>query len=183
MRRAAAAAATAVLLTTLGACGGGDGPDEDDDTGGTPSATAGEGGEASASDAVDPCDVLTVEEVGDALGAPVTATEPPGGGCGFEQDDPRAPSVGIFAVEGVGGGFESSKAGLVVDGEIEDVPDVGDDAWVAVGAAGGRDAQGQGIVMRGDQLVNVTILQGDGLDAATVKDLTVAVLTLAASTG
>ncbi len=170
---------SAVLLSTLGACGGGD--DDPPGTGAGTSTSSADAGDAAPAEAADPCDVLTADEVGAVLGGAVTAKEVPGGGCGFDQDDPRAPSVGILAVSGAGGGFDASKQGVVVEGDPQDVPGVGDGAWMAIGTAGGENLQGQGVVAVGDQLVNITLVQGDGLDRPAVASMTVALLTLVAS--
>ena len=179
MRRSLAVLAV-LAMSLLGACGGSDDPapssgattaaadDSSDDSGGS-------------TEALDACTVLSVDEVGTILGGTVTAEEVPGGGCSFDQEDPRAPSTSISGVVGAGGGFDASKGGNVTSGEVEDVAGVGDGAWVAIGTTGGDNQQGQGVAAVGDQLINVAVIQGNGLDAAAVRTMTVDLLTLAAS--
>lgn len=165
MRRPVLALAIA-LLTVLGACGGSDDPAP---SGG--GATTSSSGTGSTKAAVDPCTGLTVQQVGPVLGGNATVKDVPGGGCGFDQDDPRAPSVGFFAVSAAGGGFDASKSGVVVDGKVTDVPGVADGAWLAVGTSGGDNLQGQGVVAIGDTLVNISLTQAKGLDRATVTEM------------
>lgn len=177
MRRATAVFAI-IASFLLASCGGSDEPDAATATDSSASADADKGKDTEASD---PCTTLSAAAVGEILGGPVTLKEAPGGGCGFDQDDPRAASVGIFAVVGAGGGFEASKAGNVVDGDVEDLPGVGDGAWLAVGTSGGDNLQGQGVAALGDQLVNITLIQGNGLDEPTVRKMVVDLLTLVGS--
>ncbi len=134
-------------------------------------------------EATDPCETLSLSAVGEILGGPVTLKEVPGGGCGFNSDDPREPSLGVFAVDGAGGGYEASKAGNVVDGDVEDVPGVGDGAWVAVGTSGGDSIHGQGVAAFGDQLVNITLLQSTGLDESSVREMMLDLLALVSADG
>lgn len=177
MRRAAAVI-TIVLISLLGACGGSDDTGSGGGSPGSPgSSDASDGGKA-----LDACEALSTDEVGAILGGTVTAEKDPSGGCQFnDPDDPRAPSASIFAVVGAGGGFEASKGGNVTSGKVEDVADIGDGAWVAVGTFSGDSLQGQGAAAVGDQLINVSLLQGKGLDEATVRTAMVELLKLAAS--
>jgi hypothetical protein len=172
VRRTSAVVAV-ISLALLGGCSGSDSPSPDRTT--------------RAPDATDqvaefrPCQVLSAKDVGAIVGGTVTADEDPNGGCLFNQEDPRAPSAGISGVVDVGGGFEASRGGNATDGKVADVPGVGDDAWIAIGRTGGANLQGQGAVAVGDQLVNVTVLQGKGLDRAAVKEMTIDLMRLAAS--
>jgi len=192
VRRSTTAVAV-LLLSVLGACGGSDSPasDGDENAGSATSAAPAEDdaddaddaddSDGSSSAAVDPCTLLTPEQVGPILGGAVTLKEAPGGGCGFDQEDPRAASVGFFAVDGAGGGFDASKQGNVVDGDTEDVPDAGDGAWLAVGTSGGDNLQGQGVVAIGDTLVNISLTQGNGLGEADVRQMMESLIALVAS--
>lgn len=176
-------AVVATCLFLLTACGGDDEPAGDD----AGSSSEGDtGGEESGGEQVDVCGELTEEEVGAALGGTVTVMQVPGGGCSFNQEDPRAPSVVLNLSELVdgAGGFEGSKAGIagVVEGEVEDVSGVGDGAFVVVGPVlGGSVTQGAGAVLLGATVVQVTLLQGQDLAEDEVKEVTVAVIELIGS--
>ncbi len=148
MRRLASAATAIVLLTVLGACGG---SDSDGSDGAAP-------GPDKVLPVLDPCTLLSVQQVGPVLGGAATITDAPGGGCSFGQEDPRDASVGFFAVsEPEAGGYESTKAGLTNDGTIKEIPDVGDGAWLAVGEVGGDSLQGQGVVAIGGTIVSIAL--------------------------
>lgn len=179
MRRVPAVVAI-VLLTTLGACGGSDGS--------SGSGSGGSDGAAPGSDkavkVLDPCTLLTPEQVGPVLGGAATVKEAPGGGCSFAQEDPRDASVGFFATPGAsGGGYESTKAGLVNDGTIEDVAGVGDGAWLAVGKVGGDSLQGQGVVAVGDTIVNISLSPASGADKARVTSMMESLISLVGTIG
>ena len=125
----------------------------------------------------------------EALGGTVTAQEIPGGGCNFSQaDDPRAASAALneTTVDDFAGGFEGTRTGVtsIVEGEVEDLDGVGDEAFVVVGSgAGGMGGGviGAGAVLIGDTVVQVTVLQAADLSEDDVKALTVAVLELVGS--
>lgn len=174
MRRAPAVIAI-IATFLLASCGG---SDDKDSPAASDTSTAAAAAEDDDSAASDPCKTLSADDIGAVLGGPVTLKEAPGGGCGFDQDDPRAPSVGIYAVNDAGGGFEASKGGNVVDGKVEGVSGIADGAWLAVGTSGGENLQGQGVVARDDQLVNIALTQGNGLDEATVHEMVLGVLKL-----
>lgn len=180
MRRLAAVVAI-TLLATLGACSGSDSSSGGSGSDGTATAP----GSDKAVEVLDPCKILSVGQIGPVLGGNATLKEAPGGGCSFDQeDDPRAPSVGFFAIPGAdGGGFESTKAGLTVDGKIVDVAGVGDGAWLAVGKAGGDNLQGQGVVSVGGTIVNIALTQGNGLDEAKVKSMMESLISLVGTIG
>lgn len=136
---------------------------------------------------VDVCTVLTVEEVGAIVGGTVTVEADPGGGCSFDQEDPRAPTLS-FASTDVGsddtdGTFNESRVGAfsVLTDPTKEEPGIGDYSAVASGTIGGESQQGAGLTQVGPTLVQVTLIQGNGLDGAAVRTMTVAGLTLAAS--
>ncbi len=179
MRRFATAVAVAVvLLTTLGACGG-----SDSSSGGSDSGVTAPGSDE-AVEVLDPCTLLKVEQVGPVLGGAATIKEAPGGGCSFGLEDPRDASVSFFAIPGAsGGGYESTKAGLVNDGTIVDVSGVGDGAWLAVGRAGGESFQGQGVVAVGDTIVNIALSPASGAEESRVKDQMQSLISLVGTIG
>lgn len=134
----------------------------------------------------DICTVLTEEEVGAIVGATVTVEEQPGGGCAFDQEDPRAPTLAFATVDAgddTDGTFNESRVGafgVLTDPTVE-TPPVGAYAAVASGTIGGDNQQGAGLVQVGTTIVQVTLVQGNGLDGATVRSLTTGALELAAS--
>lgn len=192
------AVTTLALSLTLAACGGSDEPE--DSAGTSPSADA--PADAPADDpvdepaddpadepaeAIDVCSLVTADEIGAIVGGAVTASEVPGGGCSFDQDDPRAPSValGVTPYDESTGGLEGAKSGVsaVIDGTPADV-DLGDGAFVVVGTTmGGDSQQGGGAVHVGGSIVQVTYLQSTGLTADEVTTQVTDLLTLVASKG
>lgn len=178
MRRGIAVCAV-LMVCVLGACG-----DKDPSTG-SGSGSGGTKTTAPAKDASTPfdaCKKLTPEEVSAILGGAATTEPVPGGGCTWKQDaDVHAPTAGIVGMIGAGGGFDASKGGNVTDGKVEDLSGIGDGAWVAVGTYADGPLQGQGAVAVGDQLINISIIQGNGLSAAVIREMEVKLLTLCAS--
>ena len=175
-----------VAALSLSGCGS-DSKDDaknDDDT----SSSSNENSDAEEGDAppaadVDVCGSLTPEAMSEALGGPVTVEEIPGGGCNFfNEDDPRALSAAIneSTVDDYAGGFEGTRTGItaVIDGEVEDLDGVGDDAFLVIGSTtGGSSAAGAGAVLLGDTVVQVTVLQASELSDEEVHDATTNVLT------
>ncbi|SDD73538.1 hypothetical protein [Nocardioides lianchengensis] len=180
MRRTLPALALAAALAVLTSCGG----DESSGSSGSSSADSPADGGSGSSELVDVCSLVSAEDVGEVLGATVTTTEVPGGGCSFNQEDPRAVSASIVATpydEG-SGGMDGTRQGVtgVLDGATaETLGGVGDDAFVAVGTAlGGENQQGGGAVLVGGTTVQVSVLQAEDLPADDVRQLTVDLLTL-----
>ncbi|MEI5674636.1 MULTISPECIES: hypothetical protein [unclassified Nocardioides] len=176
MRRTLPALALAALAV-LTSCGG------DDSSGSSAADAPGDGGSGS-SELVDVCSQVSAEDVGEVLGATVTTTEVPGGGCSFHQEDPRAVSASLVATpydEG-SGGMDGTRQGVtsLLDGATAETLDgVGDDAFVAVGTAlGGENQQGGGAVLLDGTTVQVSVLQAEDLPADDVRALTVDLLTL-----
>lgn len=152
----------------------GDGDGEDDDR----PATAGGG----------ICGDLDAEAVGAVLGVTVRGAALSGdGGCGFTPKDPAAPAATFVDTPyrpdpGMAGA--KTDATSAVEGDPEDLPSIGDAAFVVTGTQfGGEDVQGAGAVRLGDRLVSVTLNQGDGLPAAKVRALVLGLLRLAADQG
>jgi hypothetical protein len=132
----------------------------------------------------DACQVLDPVEVGRLLGTAVESVVT-GRGCRFANpDDPATTSLGISQEELAAiGGIDGAKAGItaVVDGEVEDVADVGDGAFVVVGSTfGGSTPTGGGAVALGSSLIQITIIPGPGVAEDDVRRITVGVLTLIA---
>jgi hypothetical protein len=143
--------------------------------------------ETAASDkqpAADVCKVLGADEVGEVLGASVERVIAEKG-CRFASpDDPDVASLGISQDELTAlGGIDGSKAGIgsVVDGDVEDVPDVGDAAFVVIGPTfGGSTLTGGGAVALGSSLVQITVIPGPDATEDDVRTATVDVLTVIA---
>jgi hypothetical protein len=134
--------------------------------------------------AADVCKVLGADEVGEILGAPVERVIAQKG-CRFASpDDPDTASLGISQDELTAlGGIDGSKAGIssVVEGDVEDVPGVGDAAFVVIGPTfGGTTLTGGGAVALGSSLVQITVIPGPDATEDGVRTVTVDVLTLIA---
>lgn len=134
--------------------------------------------------AADACKVLDPAAVGQVLGVEVERVVAQGG-CRFSSpDDPATASIGISQGElAAMGGIDGAKAGIgtVVEGEVEDVPGVGDGAFVVVGPTfGGTTPTGGGAVALGSSLVQVTVIPGPGATEEQVRTTTVGALTLIA---
>ncbi len=143
--------------------------------------------ETAASDlppARDACEVLDPREVGRVLGTtvePVTAER----GCRFANpEDPATTSLGVSQGElTASGGVEGARAGVgtVIDGQVEELPEVGDGAFVMVGPAFGADTPtGGGAVALGSSLIQITVIPGPGVTEDDLRRTTVGVLTLIA---
>ena len=132
----------------------------------------------------DVCKVLDADEVGKILGAPVQRVLADQG-CRFASpDDPDAASLGISQDDLTAlGGIEGSKAGIasVVEGDVEDVPGVGDAAFVVIGATfGGSTPTGGGGLALGSSLVQITVIPSPEATRKDLRATTVNVLTLIA---
>ncbi len=143
---------------------------------------------------LDVCTLVTAEEVAALVGGTVTKQDQPGGGCGFSQEDPRAASLAFVATafdEGTGGfdegtgGFDGAASGVsaTIDGtDDQEVPGVGTQAVVSVGSLmGGDNKQAGGLVHLGSSLVQVTLIQAEGLEAEAVRTIAIDALKLVAS--
>jgi hypothetical protein len=177
-----------VALSSVSACS--DDPPLDTST--TPSATPSDApsdapSETAASElppARNACKVLDPQEVGRVLGTTVervTAEQ----GCRFANpDDPATASLGLSQGElAASGGLDGAKAGVgtVIEGEMDDLPDVGDGAFVTAGPAfGGDTPTGGGAVALGSSLIQITVIPGPDATDDSVRATTVDVLTLIA---
>ena len=134
--------------------------------------------------AQDVCKVLGADDVGKILGASVERVIAEQG-CRFASpDNPDAASLGISQDELIAlGGIDGSKAGIssVVEGDVEDVPGVGDAAFVVIGPTfGGSTLTGGGGVALGSSLVQITVIPGPDANDDDVRRATVELLTLIA---
>jgi len=165
---------------------------DDDEPSGSPSPTESESVAESPSEtpvselppAADACEVLDPAAVGRVLGVEVQRVVAQGG-CRFASpDDPETTSLGISQGELAAiGGLDGARAGVgtVVEGEVEEVPAVGDGAFVVVGPTfGGTTPTGGGAVALGSSLVQVTVIPGPGATEEDVRTTTVRALTLIA---
>jgi hypothetical protein len=134
--------------------------------------------------ALDACTVLGASDVGHVLGTEVERVVAEGG-CRFANpDQPAAASLGISQGElRALGGIAGAKAGIraVVDGPVEDVPGVGDGAFVVVGSAFGADSPtAGGAVALGTSLVQITVIPAPETTGKELQATTVQLLTLIA---
>lgn len=185
-----AAVALVAALGTMSACGSDDSSDATDsgDTSSSGNPAAGDDETDTASGGlIDICTLVTDEEIGEILGGPVTREEIPGGGCSFDQEDLRAPSVDLNSsvLDEGNGGFDGSVSGLSAQFEGEPgaaVDGIGDQAYAETGTVmGGENQQGGGLVRVGSSLFQVGLVQGVGLSADEVQTLVVNTLTLMAT--
>lgn len=184
--------AVLAALVALSSCGSDDADPpagSSDPTTSTSTGASDDETDASSGGLVDICTAITVADVAAITGAPVTVEDVPGGGCNFEQEDPRAPSVSFFssAYDEGNGGFDGAVAG--VTGVLQDsvggeVSGIGDRAFVATGQnPGGSAHQGAGLVLVGGTLTQVGVQQGNDLSQAKVKAMIEDAVKLVASKG
>jgi hypothetical protein len=165
--------------------------DDDADPSGAPTAPGSDPTASSPSDpttsatppAREACDVLDAGELGQVLGTEVEATVDDTG-CRFASPSaPDAPSLGLVqsGLSAVGG-IDGAKAGIgaVVEGDVEDLTDVGDGAFVIVGEAMGQAVTGAGAVAVDGSLIQITVIPGPEVAEDVVRRITVEALTLIA---
>lgn len=151
-----------------------------------PSGTTSEPTDSPAATTSDICTVVTDDEISGIIGKPVTREEVPGGGCTFNQEDPRATSIslGSDVYDEANGGFDGAVTGMTAQFEGAagaEVAGVGERAYTKTGTTmGGSNTQGGGLVLVNGVLVQVTLIQGEGLSAAKVTTLLVDTLKLTA---
>ncbi|HVK30256.1 MAG TPA: hypothetical protein VM575_18095 [Nocardioides sp.] len=169
MKRALITGLTVVAALAAG-CGD-DGTDASDDGGTAPTTSASNPGSDSGEPAALPkfCDLLTADQLTEAVGASVTLETDPFGGCAFSQEDPRALSGTLVATElGEGaGGYETYQSGTkgAMDGPTRhEVPGLGDAAYVDIGTiAGGENLQVAGGVLSGTVIYTLNLAQATGM--------------------
>ncbi len=165
-------AGLAVLSMVVAGCGGDDDePDADPGRGETSSdAPPGDTGtdESAAPEVELPvfCDLLTPEQVGEALGGAVVQLETgPLDACEFSQSDvyEYSGSLGAVVVDAGNGGFEGFKGGIeetLEDAVVHDIKGLGERAFVTTGAFGGTEhLQAAGGVLADGILFTVNISQ------------------------
>jgi hypothetical protein len=184
--------AVLAALITLSACGSDDEPSSGDpDT-----STVAPNSDAPSTDPADDetdtatsdaCTIVTDDEISGIVGGKVTREAVPGGGCTFNQEDARAVSISLntSAYDEGTGGFDGAVTGM--SAQFEGAPGaavdgVGDEAFAKTGTTmGGSNQQAGGIVHVGGTLVQVTLIQGNGLSADKVKAIVIDALKLVAS--
>lgn len=190
MTRALIAGLTLVAALAAG-CGDDGGSDTTGDGGADPTTSGSEQEPGAGEPAALPkfCDLLTADQLTEAVGAPVTLTTDPFGGCAFAQEDPRALSGTLGATElGEGAGgyetYQSGTRGALDDPTRHDVPGLGDGAYVDIGTiAGGENLQVAGGVLSGTVIYTVNLAQGAGLGEADLVAISEKLLTLMADAG
>ncbi len=143
--------------------------------------------DSASSDAVDDvCGLIAPDEVAAIAGGPVTVEEQPGGGCTFSQEDPRLASIAFntsTASDDTDGTFNEARYGAfaTITDPTKEEPGVGDYSAVASGTfGGGENEQGIGLVQVGLTIVQVGVVQANGIDGAAVRAMTTQALELAA---
>jgi hypothetical protein len=117
------------------------------------------------------CDLLTADQVSEAVGATVTVAAGPFDACEFSQEDPRAVSgsVGAVEVDTGNGGFDAYKSGstsVLTDAAEQVIEGLGDDAFVTTGAFGeSENLTAAGGVLVGGTVYTVNLAQSVGLSA------------------
>lgn len=140
---------------------------------------------ASSGPVEDVCGLVTAEEVAAIAGGPVTMEEQPGGGCIFNQEDVRAASIAFntsTASDDTDGTFNEARVGAfaTITDATKEEPGIGDYSAVASGRFGGENEQGVGLVQVGLTIVQVGVVQANGIDGAQVRAMTTQALELAA---
>lgn len=173
MRRALITGLTLVAALAAG-CGDDGKGDTKGDGGGDPTTSSSDPGSDSGEPEALPkfCDLLTADQVTEAVGAPVTLTTGPFDACEFDQDDPRAlsGSLGVVEVGTDNGGFESYRSGSkgsLDNGVDHPVTGVGEEAFVTTGSfAGGESIQAAGgALVDGGRVYTVNLAQASGMTA------------------
>ncbi len=180
MRALAALAVSVVLLLT--GCGGDDDPPAEDTSGATSGTSSGGDGPALVADV---CAALTGDDVTAALGnGTYVAEASPGGGCEYQQDDPRAGYLTVTQIEGAdGGGYESYVSAFgstFKDPVVREVSGIGDAATVATGEiAMAESNQGAAVARLGTVMVTVNYSESgaapEALGESAEKALRIAV--------
>ena len=179
-----------LVLLVLTACGGGGGSGPRGEDAGA-SAPAGSGSDAAdatdASDVLEPCEAVSVDEVGAILDGTFTSELGPFDACEFDQEDPRATSFSLDAqpLSELGGGFDVYRSGsksAFTDAKQVDVPGVGDEAFITTGTFGdGTNTQLQAATLVGGQVLTVSLTQASDIAEDVLVDQATQLLTLVAS--
>lgn len=187
---------TALLLigTLAAGCGddgGGSGTDGSDSNGG-PTADAEDGSGDSGEPGTLPqfCELLTAEQVSEAVGAPVTLETGPFDACEFSQEDPRAASgsLGVVEVGADNGGFEGYRSGAsaTLTNAVEHaVEGAGEEAFVTTGTFGESESlqAGGGALVDGGRVYTVNVAQSAGLTEEDLVGISERLITLLVDVG
>lgn len=184
MRLNRLAAPLMAALLTLTACGGDDSEEPEKDAGasepsGVPSVEIEDSGRKLPPRKV--CQALDAAEVGEILGDKVKRGPVVQGSCTFADLKPNSQrSVGItyLKLAAVGGveGLETAMA-AAAGGEAEEVPDLGEAAFVSV-VEGAGGAQAVAAIATGDALVQMQLLPGPGASQEQARGVAINLLRL-----
>lgn len=188
---------TALLLigTLAAGCGddgGGSGTDRSDGGGsGDPAAEADGSGDSGEPGTLPQfCELLTAEQVSEAVGAPVTLETGPFDACEFSQEDPRAASgsLGVVEVGADNGGFEGYRSGAsaTLTNAVEHaVEGAGEEAFVTTGTFGESESlqAGGGALVDGGRVYTVNVAQSAGLTEEDLVGISERLITLLVDVG
>ena len=198
MRLSPFAAVVAACVLTLTACGDdGDDPSSEEKSP-SPSASS-EGTEPAGKDkgkdktpddgvpGTNICESLEVKDVGEVLGIALKGGDSSQGVCRFaDPGNPAGASVGVTQTAlAAAGGIETLKTSVsvFVNGKPVEVPDVGDAAVVVVGKGPiGDTAISAGAVAIEDNLIQVNVTPGAGVNPKDLEEKTVELLELMVAT-
>ncbi len=198
MRLSPLAAVAAACVLTLTACGD-DGSDSDSsDNSDSPSASDGKATDKDGKDGKDGkdeeseapdlgsgavCADLDAGSVGEVVGVEVEQTQVGDNSCTYgDPDDPAGLSVTLaqISVEAAGGAKTVRKTfATMLEGEAEEVPEVGDRAYLVVSEGGNGGTGASGAFMLGDALVQVSVASVE-LSPDDARQQTIDLMTLAA---
>lgn len=130
------------------------------------------------------CDLLTADQVSAAVGAAVNLSTGPFDACEFDQDDPRAlsGSVGAVEVDTGNGGYDayvSGAGGSLEDSAAHPLDGIGEQAFVTTGIfGGGSSLQAAGGALVGGSVYTVNLSQATGMSEAELVAISEKLLTL-----
>lgn len=162
-------------------CGDDDGDDGDD---GARSSQDPAASDADSTELPKFCDLVTADQVSGAVGATVSLETAPFDACEFSQEDPRAisGSLGAVQVDVGNGGFDAYRSGSVasLEGGVDHpLAGIGDDAYVVTGSFGGGESlQAAGGALVGGDVYTVNLAQSEGLGKADLVRIAEALLQL-----
>lgn len=171
MKRARLAGLLMIGVLASGCGDDGDDGGSADDGSGTTDSSATDAGDADSGELPKFCDLLTADQVTAAVGAAVTLTTGPFDACEFKQEDPRAVSgsLGAVQVDTGNGGYDayvSGASGALTDATEHPVDGIGDDAFVTTGTIGGGESiQTAGGALVGGTVYTVNLSPGPGMGA------------------
>jgi len=201
MRLSPFAAVVAACVLTLTACGDdGDDPSSKEETSPSASTTDAGGKDSKGKDTkgdeqtpndglpgTDVCQTLNVADIEGVFGVDLKGGDFSPGVCRFaDPSNPAGASVGISQTAlAAAGGIDTLKTsvGVFVNGKPVEVPDVGDAAVVVVGKGPiGDTAISAGAVAIEDNLIQVNVTPGAGVNPKDLEEKTVELLELMVAT-